>query len=288
MPDCRRLGALTSFVAACLLLAACGGSGGGYGSGGSGGGGYSGAPYILASLVSFPTGAVPLGFVPPNFNTGASVLIQDSSSGAPIANASVSINGVALAYSVANQDYEGNIAVAPGDGVGLSVSVGGTIYAASGTQFTSYPTISAPLAAATWSSLSTNLVTWSGGAPTVNALYALGVLDSADPSGQLVWPSGNTIQVLPTSTTSFFINPNSLTAGGRLVIVGIADFVGIPNAAASSGIVISGFNYVPITVTDIPPAPSPATLVSIAVTPSNPSIANGASVQLTATGTYSD
>src|SRR5690348_7529062 len=226
MPDCKRLGALTSFAAACLLLAACGGSDGGYGSGGSGGGGggYSGAPYILASLVSFPTGAVPLGFVPPNFNTGASVLIQDSSSGAPIANASVSINGVALAYSVANQDYEGNIAVAPGDGVGLSVGVGGTMYAASGAQFTSYPTISAPLAAATWSSLSTNLVTWSGGAPTVNALYALGVLDSADPSGQLVWPSGNAIQVLPTSTTSFFINPNSLTAGGRLVIVGIADF----------------------------------------------------------------
>ncbi|HET7200379.1 MAG TPA: PQQ-binding-like beta-propeller repeat protein [Burkholderiales bacterium] len=289
MPACKRLGALTSFASACLLLAACGG-GGGYGGGGSGGGGggYSAAPYILASLVSFPTGAVPLGFVPPNFNTGASVLIQNSSSGAPIANASVSINGVALAYSVTNQDYEGNIAVAPGDGVSLSVSVGGTTYAASGTQFTSYPTISAPLAGATWSSLSTNLVTWSGGAPTLNALYALGVLDSADPSGQLVWPSGNTIQILPTSTTSFFINPNSLTAGGRLVIVGIADFVGIPNAAASSGIVISGFNYVSITVTDIPPVPSPATLVSIAVTPSNPSIANGATVQLTATGTYSD
>jgi len=33
---------------------------------------------------------------------------------------------------------------------------------------------------------------------------------------------------------------------------------------------------------------TPATLVSIAITPSNPSIANGTSVQLTATGTFSD
>jgi outer membrane protein assembly factor BamB len=279
MPACKRLGAVTSLAAACLLAACGGGSGGGFDEGSS-----SGAPYIFASLASFPTSAVPPGFVPPTFNTSASVQVLDDSSGAPIANASVSINGVVLAYSATNQDYEGNIAVAPGGTVTLSANVGGTTYTVSGTQFTSYPAISAPLAGATWLSFAANLVTWSGGTPTTNALYALGVLDSADPNGQLVWPPGNTIQALPTSTTSFTINPFSLTAGSRLVIVGIADFVGMPNAAPSSGMVIGGFTYVPITVTNS----APATLMSIAVTPGNPSMVNGTAVQLTATGTYSD
>jgi len=50
------------------------------------------APYILASLVSFPPGAAPPGFVPPGFNTGAFVEVLDNSSRTPIATASVSIN----------------------------------------------------------------------------------------------------------------------------------------------------------------------------------------------------
>jgi len=282
----KRLGGLAGAAAACLLLAACSGGGGGGGGGGVGGGGSSAAaPYILASLLSFPTGAVPPGFVPTGFNTGAFVEVLENSSRAPISNASVSINGVALTYSATNQGYEGNIAVAPGDGVNLSVNVGGTIYSASATQFTSYPTISSPLAGATWSSLAANLVAWSGGAPTTNSFYTLAVLDSADPNGQVIWPSGNTPPpVLPTATTSFTINPNSITAGSRLVIVGILTAGMIPNAAPNSAIGISGFTYVPVTVTN----GSTATLLSIAVTPQSPTIVKGATRQFTATGTYSD
>jgi hypothetical protein len=251
MQSHKRLGVLASAAAACLL-AACGGGGGGGGGGAGGGSSSTGpaptAPYIFASLISFPTGAVPPGFVPSGFNTGASVQVLDKSGGAPIPSASVSINGVALAYSPTNQDYEGNITVAPGDGVGLSVNVGGTTYTRSATQFTSYPGISAPAAGATLSSAAANPVTWSGGAPTTSASYALGILDSADPSGPLVWPPGNAIQVLPTSTTSFTIGPNSISAGSRLVIVGIAIALDVPNTAPNSGIVISGFNYVHVTV----------------------------------------
>jgi hypothetical protein len=243
------------------------------------------APYILASLVSFPPGAVPPGFVPPGFNTGAFVEVLDNSGSAPIANASVSINGTPLAYSAANQDYEGNLVVAPGSAVTLNVTVGATTYTASGTQFTSYPAISAPLAGATWSSFAANLVTWSGGAPTAKSFDTLAVLDSADPNGQVIWPSGNTPPpVLSTSTTSYTINPNSITAGSRLVIVGILTAAQIPNAAPNSVLGISGFTYVPITVTNS----TAATLLSIAVTPSNPSIVNGTTVQLTATGAFSD
>ena len=244
-----------------------------------------GAPYILASLVSFPPGAVPARFVPPGFNTGAFVEVLDNSGSAPIANASVSINGTPLAYSPANQDYEGNLVVAPGSTVTLNVTVGGTTYTASGTQFTSYPAISAPLAGATWSSFAANLVAWSNGAPTTNSFHTLAVLDSADPNGQVIWPSGNTPPpVLSTSTTSYTINANSITAGSRLVIVGILTGAQIPNAAPNSVLGISGFTYVPITVTNS----TAATLLSIAVTPSNPSIVNGTTAQLTATGAYSD
>jgi len=262
-------------AALCAILPACGGGGSSSSS--------AGPPQIFATLISFPTGAVPPGFVSPGFNTGASVEVLDNSGSGPIPNASVSINGVALTYSATNQDYEGDIAVAPGDGIALSVNVGGTTYTASATQFTSYPALSAPSPAATWDSYATNLVTWSDGAPIKNAAYALGILDSADPSN-LVWPSGNSLQVVPTSTHSFSISPYSLTAGNRLVIVGIASLVDVPNAAPHSGIVISGFNYIPITVT----SGSTATLLSIAVTPQSPAIAKGKTQQFTAIGTYSD
>ncbi len=275
----KRLGGLAGAAAACLLLAAC--------SGGGGGGGSSSAaapPQIFATLISFPTGAVPPGFVPDGFNTGAAVEVLDNSGSAPIANASVSINGTPLAYSAANQGYEGNIVVAPGSTVTLSVTAGGATYTASGTQFTSYPAISAPLPAATWVSSATNVVAWSGGAPSANSAYALGVLDSTDPANQLVWPSGNTLQVVPSSTTSFSINPNSLTVGNRLVIVGIATIVDVPNAAPHSGIVLTGFNYVPISVTDN----TAAALLYIAVTPQSQTIVKGTTRQFTATGTYSD
>jgi hypothetical protein len=248
MQSGKRLGALASAVAACLLLAACSGGGGKGAGAGAGSSSSPTAPYIFASLVSFPTGAVPPGFVPSGFNTGASVQVLDKSGGAPIPSASVSINGVALTYSATNQDYEGSIAVAAGDGVALSVNVGGTTYTRSATEFTSYPVISAPAAGATLSSAAANPVAWSGGTPTANASYVLGILDSADPSGPLVWPPGNAIHVLPTSTTSFTIDPNSISVGNRLVIVGIATALDIPNTAPGSGIVIGGFNYVPITV----------------------------------------
>ena len=269
-------------VAALTVLPACGGGGS---SGGPSSMGPPAPPYIVASLLSFPTGAVPPGFVPTGFNTGAFVLVEDNSSRAPITNASVSINGVGLTYSAANQDYEGNIVVAPGDGVTLSVNVGGTTYTGSATQFTSYPAISTPVAGATWSSFAANLVAWSNGAPTTNSFNTLAVLDSADPNGQVIWPSGNTpLPVLSTSTTSYTINANSITAGSRLVIVGILTGAQIPNAAPNSVLGISGFTYVPITVT----SSTAATLLSIAVTPQSPTLVRGKTQQLTATGTYSD
>ncbi len=206
-----------------------------------------GSPFIAAELDSFPTGSVPTGF-----NRGASVAVLDDSTGASITTATVVMNGVTLTYDVANQDYEGNVVVAPGGAVTLSVAVGGGTYTASTTQFTSYPTISAPASGATWDSSIANIVTWSGGAPTANAIYGLGVLDAADPN-TLIWPLDQSLQGVPIGITSSFIPAFSITAGNRLVIVGIATSgVAIPNAAAGSSLFVAGFNFVPITVLGMP------------------------------------
>ena len=269
-------------VVSCLILAACGsGGGGGGGDGSAGDASATEAPYILAAVLSFPEMNVPAGFVPAGFNSEVSVTVVDTTTSAPITNASVSVNGVPLAYFPASQDYEGGISVNPGSSMTLSVTVGSSTYTSSATQFTSYPTITSPLTGATWVSFESNLAAWSGVAPTTSSLYALGVFDN---NGELIWPAGDSVQILPTTTTSYTIAPGSLTAGSRLLIVGLMDLVDIPNADPNSGLIIGGFNYVPITVVNA----KAATLLSIAVTPNNPTVTVGKTKQLTATGSYSD
>jgi hypothetical protein len=260
-----------------VLLTGCGGGGGG--------GGISSSPSSLPPLIqglvlNFPAGA---GAAPANL-PNALVSIVDGSSGANITDGSVTVNGVSLTYNSAptHQEYEGSITINPGATVTLVVSVGGRTYTASGTEATTYPTISAPASGDTWAVSSINSVAWSGGTPLTNAAYLIGVLDAADPIGGTAY-----FQSFATSTNSFPIPAYTLTPGNRDVIVGITTVLPIPNAMTNSGLVIGGFNYVPVTVTSGPPPPT-VTLVSIAVTPGNLSIANGATVQLTATGTYSD
>lgn len=267
---------------AVLFVGGCGGGGGG------GGGSPSAAPYIFASVISFQTGAVPPGFVQAGSNSLVQVEVRDNSSGAPLTNASVSVNGVQLPYSFVFKDYEGELVIAPAGAVNVSVTVSAATYTASATQFRSYPTISTPLAGATWSSLAANLVAWSSVAPTTHtgSLYAFGVLDAG--GEQLIWPSGGSVQVLPSTVTSFTIDAGLLTVGSRILIAGVATELGIPSAAPNSSIVIGGFSYVPVTVTNVPTGPSGPTLMSIAVTPATPTVAVAGTRQLTATGTYSD
>jgi hypothetical protein len=237
----------------------------------------SGTPYLYAELDSFSTGSEPLNF------QSASVSVIDDSSGNPITNATVTINGINLPYIASQQEYQGNLVVIPGTSVNVNVSVGGNTYSATGTQFTSYPTISAPAAGATWHTDIANTVTWSPGFPISNASYGLGILDTGDPNGQLVWPpsTDNSLQVLPIGTTSYSIPANTLTAGNRLVIIGLATVTNITGAAPGSSFIISGFNSVPINI-------SSSTLTYIAIAPANPSIAKGATQQFTAIGTFSD
>ncbi len=247
---------------------------------GCGGGGGSStpppSPSIQALLFSFPTGSVP----PSNFKN-ALVSVIDGSSGTSISNATVAINNVMLNYNYlpTHQAYEGNVTVNPGDSVTLSVTVGGHTYTASGTQFTTYPTILSPAPGTTFTASNSNMVSWSPGSPLINAAYLLGVLDAADPIGSEAY-----LYALQAGTNYYSIPAGNLTAGSRVLLVGITTPVQIPNADSNSYFIFGGYNYVPITVS----GSSSGTLTSITVTPANPSIAVGATQQFIATGHYSD
>jgi outer membrane protein assembly factor BamB len=261
-------------VGLAILLGSCGGGGGS-------GSTSANAPRIEAFLLSFPTGGVPSGYGQAGFNSVVSVWITDTTTGSTITSATVTVNGVSLAYLAADQAYESAINVAPGEAVTLSVTAGGNTYTASSTQYSAYPTIASPASGATWSSLATNIIEWSGVAPTADSVYALGVTDT---NGGLVWPSGGSFMEASSSTTSAVVSSGSLTAGNGLVVVGLEKGVDIHGAATNSMLVIGGFTYSPITITNGPTA----SLASIAVTPSNATVANGQTRQMTATGTYSN
>ncbi len=222
-------------IGSTLILNSCGG----------GGGSSSGAtpPYIVAALVSVGT---PIS----NFKTGM-VTVKNGSGGSDITNATVTMNGVPFVYNpaIGHTAYEGNVNVASQGTVTVSVTIGNATYTASGTQYTSYPSITEPQSGATWSSIVPNTIQWSGGAPSTNSAYAFAILNAADPNGQLVWPADNNIYVVPLSTTSYSIPPlGSLNTGNCIVLVGIVKIVPIPNTTSDSGLVIGGYNSVPITV----------------------------------------
>jgi hypothetical protein len=157
-----------------------------------------------------------------------------------------------LTYNASSQEYEGDVIVDPGSSVTLTVTVGGNTYTTSVNQFTSYPTISTPVAESHWTVNNTNnSVAWSTGTPTPGAYYGLGFLDAGNPNGDLVWPTNHYLLRLPIGTTSSLVPANELTIGNKLVLIGILKSVEIPDAYPGSSLIISGFNYVPITLTEV-------------------------------------
>lgn len=238
------------------------------------------APYIQGFVFDFPAGS---GAAPTNLPT-ALVSVIDSDTGSNITDAVVTVNGVALVYNStpSHQEYEGAISINPGEVVNLIVSVRGKNYYVSSATATTYPSISAPSSGVTWATSSSNTVTWSGGATLIDSLYLIGVLDAADPAGGTPY-----FHSVATNITSFEIPAYTLTAGNHDLIVGITKMQSIAGAYTNSALIIGGFNYVPITLTGTPIAPN-ATLTTVSITPSNPSIENGATTQFAAKGVYSD
>src|SRR3989337_618761 len=100
---------LMTIVGAILFLTSCGDDGSGS---------RAMLPYIFAELN---------GFGGPNSSI-ASVYVSDNSNANPITDAVVTINGVTLTYNATQQEYQGNLIVAPGDSVVLSVTAVGKTF----------------------------------------------------------------------------------------------------------------------------------------------------------------
>ena len=276
-----RSSAALLMAALLVLVSSCGGGGGGGGSSNSPG--VSAPPIIQATLLSFPTGSAPPNVLASGFNSAISVNVLDQSTGAPITNATVSFNGIAVPYSSTQQAYFAEINVQPAGAVSVSVSLGGTNYTASGNQVNAYPTISAPVSGASWYNQAANLISWSGVAPSSESQWLVGVIDS---SGNLQWPSGGAFQAIGAGATeSVTVSGGQLTAGSDDVLVGLANVVNIAGAASPSGLAIVGLTYSAVTISNTPPPPA---IVSVTVVPVSADLAIGGTLQLTATATYSD
>ncbi|MGO9015778.1 MAG: Ig-like domain-containing protein, partial [Dissulfurispiraceae bacterium] len=205
-------------------------------------------PFVTAFVLSLASGSNPLGWLQ------QIQVYTDSLSFIPITIATVTVNGSPLSYNATNQSYDGNVAIAAGAAVNLSVTVGEATYTSSGTQFTTFPSVTAPTSGSTWQSGNVNTITWTAGAPTAGATYFIGLINS---TGNFVFPGKNPVNV-PTSSTSYTIPGNSLTAGNYELLVGIGTQgiggettggIPIPKTAAGSGLWIGGIKaFVPITV----------------------------------------
>lgn len=261
-----------------IVLAACGGSGGG---GGGGGGGVSTVqPFVQATVISFPAEAVPAGFIAQSHNTVAAVMVRNQTeSGTSVTNAVVTVNEVQLTYNSQFEEYLGSLNVEPGDNLSIRVVIGGASYSASKRQFSAYPTITDPTGSTTWSSQTDNLISWSGTVPD-SAMYALAVFNLA---GDIVWPAEDTLRSVPPNQSSYTIPTGSLSTGDFLAVVGLVNTLSMPGTAPGSLIIVGGFNYVPIGVTDNTITPQ-----SLSATPAVSTLGLGKSSQLTATATFSD
>jgi len=268
---------LALLAAITLSVASCGGGGG---DGGAGGGPSSVHPQIVALVLSFPTNSAPPGFVVGTGNTGVAVRIADSTTGASIKTATVTVNGMATPYQAAADDYEAYLSLNPGDTITFSAVVNGQSYTQTTQQFSAYPVIDSPTSGSTWSSQVGNQIAWSG-VPTVgSAQIALGIFDT---SGNLVWPGTGALQQVSANQGNYQVPGGTLSVGDRFVLVGLLDTLSITGAAAGSGLLVGGFNYTSVTV-------SAASLVlnSITCVPSFGAVSQGKSRPLAIQGSYSD
>jgi len=253
-----------------VIIASCGGGGGGD----AGIPAQSSAPAIQAIVLSFDPGSNQ-GNIP-----NVSVRVNDSVTGADITNAVVTANGGSFAYIPGHHAYEGNLAVAAGAPVTVSVGIGTSTYVVSSTQFDSFPTISAP-SSELWYNALPNDIAWAGTTAT-DAIYNLAILDAQDPYGVLVWPSTGSFQQLPVYTQDYrFAQSNPLPAGKRLIFTAIVKGTAIPGAASGSGLVVATCSTRPITIVD-------ATVNSIVITPANVTLPWGTKQQFSATALFSD
>jgi hypothetical protein len=215
----------------------------------------SAAPFIRAQVITW-TATPPAGY--PVLEVE---VCTESNCNTPINNATVTINSTALTYTATDQLYQ---ASAPMPALGATVSLSVTIpggwlvtagtYTASGTQYTTIPSVTSPTPFAIWNDTVAHGINWTAGSPTTASDYIVGIVDDFG-----TFYPGNNLVTVPTTTTSYTLPASSTTPGNYAVFVGIGtQGIGTgatggisitPSAAAGSGLWIGGVSsIVPITV----------------------------------------
>ncbi|MBX5462052.1 MAG: PQQ-like beta-propeller repeat protein [Steroidobacteraceae bacterium] len=201
-------------------------------------------------------------------NTPAYVAVTDGNN-APITNATVVVNGQTLNYDADTQRYTGLLRNEPGGSVSVSVTVAGVTYTGTQQFFESFPTIytfpkvEAPTNTAVWSTQMANRIEWGGVVPRARSSYQVGVLDPE--TGTLLWPAGRALQTVAYTEHSVTVPGSTLTAGTRLIVVGIVDVAEIPGARQGSGLIVGAFNSRRVSVSTFQPKPTPTPATSQAV-----------------------
>jgi hypothetical protein len=196
-------------------------------------------PYIYATVLTLDGGGVPPYL---NYLEEVYVCTDGFNCNSPVANATVTVNGTGVPYDATSGGYYGTNPIAEGASVTLQVTIGANVYTASGTQFTTPPTVTAPAPAAIWTAANANDITWTGGAPTAGADYFVYMADS---SGNLAFMPNQTLEV-PITTMSATVPGGALATGSFSLLVGIVSIgayveegsgaISIPNTGAGSGL----------------------------------------------------
>jgi hypothetical protein len=210
-------------------------------------------PFIEAYLYSLTTGTNPFGYLQ------LVNVYTDNTHTTPITGSTVTVavnNGTPQNLNPVNANsgtYVGNISVAPGAAVTLSVNIGGNIFTATGTQFSTFPTATYIPQSMAGMPITVN---WDSVAPAIpptgGMTYAVGLVDS---NGQTVYPVNH--EPYLTSTTSYTFTPPASFIGTYQLFVGIASQgigtntggISIPNAASGSGLWLGGIKaFVPVSI----------------------------------------
>jgi len=189
------------------------------------------------------------GTIPPYFAflEEAQVCADGIQCNSPVSNATVTVNSTPLSYDSTARAYFGTFLIAEGAPVTLQVTIGTTVYSASGTQFTTAPTVTAPDAGATWQASSANNITWTGGAPTAGASYFAQISAFDGQIFHQMFPADGGSGEVPIANTSVTVPAGTLPAPATnfYLLVGIVSpgfvlqdsgGIAIPDAGTGSGL----------------------------------------------------
>jgi hypothetical protein len=232
---------------------------------------------IGVSVVTFLPGQAPANY------QSVTAVVGDKSKGEYISDARVTVNGEVLRWESGGSQYLGNVEVSPGAQITVTVSARGKDYSVSATQFTTFPTITAPDAGSRWPARCTNDVAWSPGSPESGASYLVDVFGGLQTDPFSMWESSPIPAGSPDGRHAQVPQLGVGSETPALVAVSIVRQVAISDAAPESTLIVGGATTLPVTVD-----PQLRNVTSVAVVPADLIFPGGAVVPYVASGTFCD